>query len=590
MGAGRSFLPARPYTGKMPRAFWGLLLVVPSLAQSPPSSIQDFFRQSFEERLRDEPEIATSVGRHEFDDRWSDWSKAGREQRRQHLQQQLQRLGTFRTDTLSPEDRLSARLLEYDLRLRLDAFDLVNELFAVMQQNGLHNAVYTTFDRMPARTVHDYENLLARLRAVPAYIDQNLAMLDEAIAAGMVQPRIVVDLVTQQVAGQIAQDQTNTRLLAAFRNFPSSIPAADQARLRAQSKETYEKQFLPAWRKYRDYLTGKYARSERTSAGIGGIPNGRAAYATLVRFYTTTSTTPEEIHKLGLAEVQRIEGEMQTLIRQTGFTGSISDYEHRLETSPDQHFHSKEEMLAYARNVAKLVEPELPNQFRRIPPLLYGIRPIPAEREAATATNAQAPAPDFSAPGWMNLNTYQPEKQVRYDKEALVLHEAVPGHVFQLTLARSLTGLPDFRRFYVNSAYAEGWGLYAESLGAELGIYRDPPSRFGQLASERFRAVRLVVDTGLHNMGWTREQAIEYFKAHAPDESLAEVDRYISWPGQALSYKMGQLKIRQLRTQAEQKLGARFDVREFHDVVLRDGVLPLDLLQQQVEEWLRAAR
>jgi len=569
---------------------WGLLLVIPSFAQNASSGIQDFFRQAFEERLRDNPEFATNVGRHEYDDRWTDWSKAGREQRRQHLQQQLQKLASFPAANLSPEDRLSARLMDYDLRLRLEAFDLEDELFAVMQQNGLHNAVYNAIDRMPARTARDYENLLARLRAVPAYIDQNIAMLDEAVARGLTQPRVVVDLVSQQLAAQIAQDRNNTRLLAAFRNFPAGVPQAEQARLRAQGEEVYEKQFLPAWRKYRDYLTGTYARAERATAGIGGIPNGRAAYATLVRFYTTTSTSPEEIHKVGLAEVERIEGEMRAVIRQAGFSGSISDYEHRLEASPDQHFHNKDEMLAYARNVAKLVEPELPNQFRRIPPLLYGIRPIPAEREAATATNAQAPAPDFSAPGWMNLNTYQPEKQVKYDKEALVLHEAVPGHVFQLTLARSLSGLPDFRRFYVNSAYAEGWGLYAESLGAQLGVYRDPASHFGQLASERFRAVRLVVDTGLHAMGWTREQAIDYFKAHAPDESLAEVDRYIGWPGQALSYKMGQMKIRQLRVEAEQKLGARFDIREFHDVVLREGVLPLDLLQQQVEEWLRTAR
>jgi prolyl oligopeptidase len=247
-------------------------------------------------------------------------------------------------------------------------------------------------------------------------------------------------------------------------------------------------------------------------------------------------------------------------------------------------------MLAYCRNVAKMVEPQLPNQFKHIPELLYGIRPIPEDREQATATNAQAPSPDYSAPGWMNLNAYQPEKQVKYNKEALVLHEAVPGHVFQITLAQALSGLPDFRKFYSNSAYVEGWGLYAESLGQQLGVYTDPASRFGQLASERFRAVRLVVDTGLHAMGWSRPQVIDYFKTHAPDQSLAEVDRYIAWPGQALSYKMGQLKIRQLRAEAEQKLGARFDIREFHDIVLRNGVLPLELLQSQVEASFRAAR
>ena len=572
----------------MNRLSWILLAAFATAA--PAQNIQDFFRQSFEERLRIEPETATGVGRYEYDDRWTDWSKTGREQRRSLFEQQLQKLRTFPQASLSAEDRLSARLMEYTLQRRLEAFNLEDELFAVMQQNGLHNAVYSTIDRMPARTVKDYENILARLRAAPAYIDQNIAMLDEALPGGMTQPRVVVDMVTQQLSGQIAQDRNTTRLLAAFRSFPMNIPQAEQTRLRAQAGDVYDQRFVPAWRKYRDYLTTKYLPRARTTAGVGGIPNGRAAYEILARFYTTTNTSPEEIHKLGLAEVQRIESEMQTLMRQAGIGGSIADFERQLEASPDQHFHSKEEMLAYCRNVAKIVEPDLPNQFKRIPQLLYGIRIIPLEREAATATNAQAPAPDYSAPGWMNLNTYQPEKQVKYDKEALVLHEAVPGHIFQLTLARALTGLPDFRRFYSNSAYVEGWGLYAESLGAQVGVYRDPASHFGQVASERFRAVRLVVDTGLHAMGWTREQAIDYFKTHAPSESLAEVDRYISWPGQALSYKMGQLKIRQLRTEAEQKLGSRFDIREFHDVVLREGVLPLDLLQEQVEDWLRSAQ
>ena len=571
------------------RFILGLLLAVPVFSQATPPGIQTFFAEAFEEELRDNPGFATNVGRHEYDDRWGDWSKAGREQRRAHLQHRLEKLRTFPQASLSPQDSLSARLMEYNLKLELDSFDLEEELFAVSQQGGLHNRIYNTVDRMPARTGHDYENLLARLRGVPAYIDQNIAMLDEAIARGMVQPRIVVDLVAAQVSGQIAQDRNNTRLLAAFRSFPPAIPAADQAKLRAEAGDLYDKQFLPAWRKYRDYLTGKYGRSARATAGISGIPDGQKAYRILARLYTTTTTTPEEIHKLGLSEVQRLENEMRQVMRQAGFSGSIAEYERQLEASPSQHFHTKEEMLAYCRNVAKIIEPELPNQFRHIPQLLYGIRIIPVEREASTATNAQAPSPDYTTPGWMNLNTYQPEKQVKYDKQSLVLHEAVPGHVFQLTLARSLA-LPDFRRFYVNSAFAEGWALYAESLGAQLGVYRDPADHFGQLASERFRAVRLVVDTGIHSMGWTREQAIDYFKTHAPSESLAEVDRYIAWPGQALSYKMGQLKFRQLRTEAEQKLGSRFDIREFHDVVLRDGVLPLDLLQQQVEEWLQAAR
>ncbi len=567
----------------MLRIILALLVSLPLGAQN----IATFFKETFEERLRDDPEFATSVGRHDYDDRWNDWSKAGREQRRAHLEQRLRQLSAFPQGSLNPQDRLSARLLDYILRSQLESGGLEDGLLRVTQQNGLHNRVYSIFDRMPARTPRDYQNLLARLRGVPAYIDQSIALLDEAVARGLTQPRVVVDLVAAQLNGQISQDRNRTALLAAFRQFPAAIPQAEQARLKAQGEDLYDHQFLPAWRKYRDYLAGPYGAKARPDVGLSSIRDGGSDYSILVRLYTTTSNTPEEIHKLGLAEVDRIEAEMRGVLRQAGFNGSVPDYERQLETAPDQHFHSKEEMLIYCRNIAKIVEPRLPDLFQHFPGLLYGVRPIPEEREAATATNAEAPSPDYSTPGWMNLNTYQPEKQVKYNKEALVLHEAVPGHVFQLTIARQLAGLPEFRKFYGNSAYVEGWGLYAESLGSELGVYRDPSSKFGQLASERFRAVRLVVDTGLHAMNWSRQQAIDYFKAHAPDESLAEVDRYISWPGQALSYKMGQLRIMQLRKEAQQKLGARFDIREFHERILRSGVLPLDLLQQQVEESLR---
>jgi uncharacterized protein (DUF885 family) len=568
----------------MRRLLFALLVCLPSAAQS---NISTFFAQTFEERLRDEPEFATGVGRHEYDDRWNDWSKAGRDRLRAHRAERLRQLSAFPLASLNPQDRLSARLLEYILQEQLESSDLVDGLLSVTQQGGLHNRVYNIFDRMPARTPRDYQNLLARLNAIPAYIDQNIAMLDESAARGVTQPKVVIDLVNAQLTAQIAQDESHTALLAAFRKFPPSIPAAEQAKLRSEASDAFQHRFLPAWRKYHDYITGTYTRHARANVGLGSIAEGAKDYNILVRLYTTTNSTPAEIHKLGLAEVDRIEGEMRAVLREAGFSGTIPAYEQHLQSSPEQHFHNKEEMLVYCRNVAKIVEPRLPDLFQHVPGLLYGIRPIPEDREAATATNAEAPSPDYSTPGWMNLNTYQPEKQVQYNKEALVLHEAVPGHIFQLTLARQIAGLPEFRRFYSNSAYVEGWGLYAESLGSEVGVYKDPASKFGQLASERFRAVRLVVDTGLHSMGWSRQQAIDYFKTHAPDQSLAEVDRYISWPGQALSYKMGQLRIVSLRKEAQQKLGTRFDIREFHDRILRHGVLPLELLQQQVEEGLR---
>ena len=566
-------------------------ILIPTLSAQPPSAdLAKFFAQYFEERLRDEPEFATNVGRHEYDDRWADVSKHGREEWRAHLEQRLAQLEKFSLDPLSEQDRLSVKLLRYDLGTQLDKLDIETYLLRVGQMYGFHNRVYVTIDRMPVYTVRDCENIIARIHAVPAYVDQNIAIMNEAIERGWTQPKIVADLMIEQLTAQVAQDTAKTPLLAFLQKMPANIPEEDRGRLRKEATEAFENDFLPAWGKLLLYMQRTYLPKVRPGIGIGSLKGGAEVYAVLIRRLTTTNATPEEIHKIGIAEVDRIEGEMLAIARQTGFQGSVSELEVKLADDPEQRFHSKDEMLAFCRNAAKVVEPELPNQFKHIPLLLYGIRAIPEDREQATASNAQAPMPDGSAPGWFNLKAYQPEKQVRYDKESLVLHEAVPGHIFQGSLARSLKDLPDFRKFYGNSAYAEGWALYAESLGSQLGVYRDPYSRFGQLASERFRAARLVIDTGIHSMGWTREQARDYLKAHAPTQALSEVDRYISWPAQALAYKMGQLKIVELRKKAEQRLGAKFDVREFHDAVLRDGALPLELLDERVGKYIAAGQ
>jgi uncharacterized protein (DUF885 family) len=565
---------------------------LPAQVASPDISndLAKFFAAYFEELLRDAPEFATNVGRHEYDDRWADVSKPGRAARRSHLEQRLAQLDKFPLDQLSEQDRVSVKLLRYDLRTRLDSLDLETYLLRVGQMNGFHNSVYLTIDRMPMHTVRDCENIIARIRAVPASVDQNIGVMSEAIARGWTQPKIVVDLVIEQLTIQLAQDAAKSPLLLFIQKMPTNIPEADRERLRKEGADAFENDFRPAWRKLLAYMQTTYLPKARAGIGIGSLPDGAASYAILIRRLTTTQAKPEEIHRIGLAEVDRIEGEMLAIAKQTGFQGSVSELEVKLADMPEQKFHSKDDMLAYCRNAAKIIEPELPNQFKHIPMLLYGIRAIPEDREQATASNAQAPMPDGSAPGWFNLRAYQPEKQVKYDKEALVLHEAVPGHIFQGSLARSTKGLPDFRKFYGNSAYNEGWALYTESLGLQLGLYKDPYSRFGQLASERFRAARLVIDTGIHSMGWTREQAQEYLKAHAPTQAQAEVDRYISWPAQALSYKMGQLKIMELRKKAEQRLGAKFDVRDFHDAVLRDGSLPLELLDEEVGKYIASGQ
>jgi uncharacterized protein (DUF885 family) len=566
------------------------LFPMPAAAQTPHDEIQKVFQRYFDTKLQDEPEFATTTGHYDNANKWNDWSKAGRGLRRRHAEETLSELQKFPASGLSDADGVSLRLLKYDLRLQLEAEDLETHLIRVGQLFGLHTRVYTTVDRMPARTVRDYENFLARLHGIPAYVDQNIDLLKESIAGGMMQPQVVVDLVIKQVTAQAAQTAETTPLLIAFRRFPSNFPTEQQTKLHDEAVSAYDQEFLPAWKKLLDFLQTTYASKARPNIGLSSLPKGREYYAIMVRRLTTTNTSPEEIHKIGEAEVQRLETEMLAVARETGFTGSLLEFDNKLDATPEMHFRSKDEMLMYCRNAAKIIEPELPDQFKHIPLLLFGVRAIPEDREQATASNAQAPAPDGSVPGWFNLNTYQPEKQVRYDKEALTLHEAIPGHIFQGSLARSQQNLPEFRKFYGNSAYAEGWALYAESLGSQLGLYRDPYSRYGRLSSERFRAVRLVVDTGMHSMGWTRDQAIEYFHAHAPEVSLREVDRYISWPAQALAYKIGQLKILELRKEGEQKLGAKFDVRDFHDAALRDGTLPLELLQEQVEKYINGVK
>jgi uncharacterized protein (DUF885 family) len=562
-----------------------LALLAPVLAPAQTEKLHKLFSDAFETQLREAPEMATSIGRNEYNDRWSDWSPAAIERHRARLTALVAELDQVSLADVPAQDQLSAKLLRYISKQDLDDRLLQLYLLRVSPLYGFHNAVYITIDRMPARSAADYENIVARLHAIPGYVDQNIALLDEGIARGIVQPRVVADRVAQQIAVQAGQGANATALLAAFRNFPANIPKEEQERLRNRAVAAYQQQFLPAWSKLRAYMTGTYALKARRTTAVAALPNGRELYRLLIERATTTSMTPEEIHRLGESEVRRIEAEMEAVARETGFAGTLAEFQRQLAASPEQHFRSQEEMLVWCRNIAMIIQPQLPRLFAHMPAFVYGIRAIPEDREQASATNAEFPKPDGSGPGWMNLNTYQPEKQVRYDKESLTLHEAVPGHILQGAVAQSVAGLPEFRRFYFNSAYGEGWALYAESLGSELGLYRDPYTRFGRLASERFRAVRLVVDTGLHALGWSREQAVAYFAQHAPEESTAEIDRYIAWPAQALAYKLGELKIQELRRAAEKALGPRFDIRAFHDAVLRNGALPLDLLDAQVRAY-----
>ena len=562
--------------------------VIPAMgfAQTDAERLHKLFADYYENSLRETPEIATSLGRNEYNHLWTDWSPAAQQRRRTENEKYLRELETFSQAKLDEQDRLSLQLLRYQIRQGTDQEPLRVYLLPVSQMFGFHTSVFQTIELMPTRTVKDYQNIIARLSGLPVYVDQHIANFQEAIQRGLTQPRIVVELAIKQVDVQMQPPAAESPLLAAFRRIPANIAKPEQERLRAQAEIAYSQSFQPAWRKLLAYYTETYAPKARQSTAMGDLPNGAKYYAMSVRTYTTTQMTPQAIHELGQKEVKRIEAEMAKIAAETGFQGTLNEFELKIGNSPEFLFHGREEMLVYYRNAAMIAEPELPRLFKKLPRMPFGVRAIPEDREASTASHYNGPATDGSRAGFVYINCYQPEKQVKYNKEALILHEGVPGHHLQIALQSEMQGLPEFRKSSRSSAFSEGWGLYAESLGAELGLYRDPYSRFGRLSSERFRAARLVVDTGLHTMGWSRAQAIDYFKTHAPAESLAEIDRYIAWPGQALSYKIGELKITELRHLAEQKLGAKFDIREFHDVVLRNGALPLEMLEEQVRAYI----
>jgi uncharacterized protein (DUF885 family) len=542
-------------------------------------------------RLADSPELATSVGRREYNDRWRDWSKAGLARARAAREEFLQLLVYIEQGNLTPSERLSAELMMYELRLQLESEPWTSLVQRTSQSDGAHNQVFNVIDQMPSRDVKDYENIIARLAALPVYVDQTIELMRDQLAAGLAQPAIVVDLALDQVSAQSAPAALESPLLVAFTRFPPGVSAAEQQRLRGRAAAAYEQQFVPSWKRLETFLRDAYRLKARPQIGLGSLPNGAAGYAQMIRFYTTTSMTAAQVHEIGLQEVARIAKAMEALARADGFTGPVADYERQLAGRPGMRFTSKDEMIAYARDVAARVEPELPRLFRLRPRMKYDVRPIPSDREASAASNYSVGTADGSRPAWFNMNTYRPEQQVKYRTEALVLHETVPGHHLQVALERELEGLPDFRRVFNASAFAEGWALYAESLGPELGtVYRDPATKFGQLASEQFRAVRLVVDTGIHAFGWSRDRARQYFAEHVPSQSLAEVDRYIARPGQALAYKLGELRITELRRRAQQELGAKFEMRDFHDAVLRNGRIPLDALDLQVDNYIAAAK
>ncbi len=552
--------------------------------------------------LSELPELATQVGHPGFNDRWTDDSPAGIEARRRHLLASAAEVQRFDANRLGPAERLSHRLYRGLLDEAVRGLEFGDDPFPyhtgyprnlwvpLNQMDGVHIQAAEALQQQPHRSPSDYRDLLARLRALSAWVSQTQALLVAGLEHGASPPRIAIRGVPDQVRGLLPERATDSILLQPFQQIPSSIPEADQSRIRAEAEATYRDHAAPALRNLHEYLVQEYLPHCRETIAATELPNGAAAYPHHVRWQTTTDLTPQQIHDIGLREVTRIETAMDSVMRASGFTGGREKFHEFLRTHPAFFYGTPAELVDGYRAIAKRVDPELAGLIGRLPRLPYGIRPVPEyrERSSPSAYYYQG-SPEAGRAGFFYANTYEVGARPKWEMEALTLHEAVPGHHLQLAIAAEVEHLPEFRRQTGPTAFVEGWGLYAESLGEEVGLYTDPYSKFGQLTFDMWRSIRLVVDTGMHALGWSRDRAIEFFRTHTGRSELdiaIEVDRYIVWPGQALAYKVGQLKIRELRTYAEGRLGPRFDVRRFHDVVLGEGALPLEELERRVHAWV----
>jgi len=569
-------------------------LVANPRRMSDSARLAQLFRVNWEYVMTEFPEFATYVGYPGQNTRWTDNSLQAIERRKRELEEPLAVVKSIRRDRLSPPDRLNYDLFRRGLEEQIEGTRFKDEYFAVTQLDGVQQDVGRLLAQMPTASVQDYENILARLNAVPALVDQAIVLLGKGLEAGITPPRVTLRDVPDQIRGLTPEDPMASPLLQPFAQFPASVPAGERERLTRAARDAYTQRVAPAYRKLYDYVAGTYVPKTRESIGMRELPDGPAWYAYRVRQFTTTSLSPDQIHALGLREVKRIRALMDSVIAATGFKGSFADFARFLRTDPQFFYDDSASLVRAYRDIAKRADPGLIKLFGRLPRLPYGVTTVPSfMAKSQTTAYYQGGSLQAGRPGYFFVNTYDLKSRPKWEMEALSLHEAVPGHHLQIALAQELDGLPEFRRYGGYTAFVEGWGLYAEGLGPELGMYQDPYSKFGQLTYEMWRAVRLVLDTGIHAMGWTREQALQFFKDNAPkaeQDITVEVDRYIAWPGQALAYKIGQLKFRELRDSTAAALGARFDIRAYHDEALRNGALPLDLLEQDVREWIGRQR
>ncbi len=560
---------------------------------APTSELHALFETAWEQDLKDYPRAATYLGDKRFNARWTELTPQAFAQRDKQYRAWIEAANRIDASALSEDDRLNRELFVRLYQDRLDAYRFHAELRPVDQLNysaGILTANEVT-EVIDFASTRDYEDWLARLRALDRYVDDTIALMREGIRQRNVQPRIIVERVAKQLEAHLVTDPTRSLFYQPFTRFPAAVPVARQQALAHDARQAIESTVVPAYRRLQTFIAREYLPASRASVGIWDSPQGAEYYANRVRWYTTTTLSPDEVHELGLREVERIRAEMDKIIRQVDFKGSFAEFLTYLRTDAKFRPSSAEALFDAYRVMAKRIDPLLTEYFGVLPRTPYGVRPIPEANAPDTTTAYYQPlSADGRRPGYFYVNLYRPEERPSYEIPVLTAHEAVPGHHLQQALAKEQGELPKFRRDFEATAYVEGWGLYAESLGDEMGLYADPYDKFGQLTYEMWRAVRLVVDTGMHHKRWTREQAIEFFRANAAKSELDivnEIDRYIAWPGQATAYKVGEITIKRLRQEAAAQLGSRFDLRRFHDEVLGGGAVPLDVLERRVAAWVR---
>lgn len=552
--------------------------------------LEQLFADDWEYQLKESPLFATFYGDKRYNAALPSVSVADNQRRLAQEKAFLTRLAEIDRNALSATHQLNYDIFKLLKQNDIAEYQFKTYLTPITNRSGFHVSFPQLADRVPLNSVEDYENYIARLNGFEVYAQSYIELMRAGIREGYVLPGITLKGIEGTIEPHIVKDASESLLFAAFEKFPDDIDEAAQANLTEAGKSAILNSVVPGYEAFLKFITEEYLPAAREDIAASSLPDGKAFYEHRVRLFTTLDITPKEVHKIGHSEVKRIRGEMEELIRETGFEGSFQDFVQFLRTDDRFYVDSPKALMAQIALTLKLMDGQLPTLFKTLPRSPYGIKKIPDFIAPKTTTAYyNSPAGDGSKAGFYFVNTYDLRSRPTYEIEALSFHEAVPGHHLQIALQQEMENIPEFRKYASFTAFVEGWALYSERLGLEVGFYEDPYSDFGRLTYEMWRALRLVVDTGMHYFGWSRQKAIDYMAENSAltmHNITTEIDRYISWPGQALGYKMGELKIRELRAYSKEKLGDKFDVREFHEVVLGSGAVPMNVLEANVTDWV----